>query len=666
MAVNDRWREGMAVVVCLTGLFSVPARAESADSLDDAVLPLFQAHEGTVTAAARLLDSGVEFRFRADQPMPTASLIKLPVMVAAYAAVKSGATTLETPLTWTADDLVPGSRSLDKLSPGTTVSLRDAIRMMIAESDNTATNLVLGAIGLDAVKATMDGLGLPGLRIHSPVYRRGASVDLDASRRFGLGQGTAAEFVRLAELIESRALERQGLVAEGACGEMLDHLRACEDRSMSPRDLPAGVTVAHKTGWVSGTRTDAGIIETKAGPIAFCLLTTDNRDRRGPGGSADDLAARFAAELVAYATALDPPPPGPLSQGGQGDLVADLQRTLNARLPPEAAISVDGDFGPGTAAAVRRFQESKGLPVTGSVDEGTWRALGELVTAVGPRPERVELQARQPADDPLGPPFVTAKAWAIVDRAGGELVAGHEPDAFRHPASIVKVMTAVLVLEAAAADPAVLEETIHVSERAGLETGSRAGILPGDRVSVGDLLYGLMLPSGNDAAGAFAEHFGERLGPGEGDAHDRFVAAMNARATALGLESTRYGNPHGKTVEGCGTTARETAALARHALGLQRFREIVGTRERWATLANAAGHSRPVVWRNTNRLLGIEGYSGVKTGTTFAAGCCLASCGGRAGQELIVVVLGSSSSDARYTDTRNLFQYGWRRSEPPR
>jgi D-alanyl-D-alanine carboxypeptidase (penicillin-binding protein 5/6) len=650
----------------LLGGFQAALAVESADSLDDAILPLIQAHEGTVGAAARHLGSGVEFRYQADRPMPTASLVKLPVMVAAYAAEHAGRVSLDDGLELKAGDLVPGSRVLAKLSPGATFTLRDAIRMMIADSDNTATNLVLERIGLESVNATLDRLGLPGIRIHSPVYRRGDSVDLPASQQFGLGRGTAAEFVRLAELIETRDLERRGEVAEGSCQEMLDHLRACEDRAMSPRDLPAGVTVAHKTGWVSGIRTDAGIIETKAGPIAFSLLTTDNRDQRGPGGAADDLAARFAAELVAYFLAASPPAPGPLAVGARGELVADVQRTLNARLPSDATITVDGDFGPGTAAAVRRFQESAGLPVTGGVDEATWGALGQLVTAVGPIPDRVELSPRQPADPLQGPPFVTAKAWAIVDVASGKVVAGLEADAVRQPASIVKVMTALLVLEAAAVDAAVLEETIHVSERAGTETGSSAGLRPGDRVTVGDLLYGLMLPSGNDAAVAFAEHFGPRLHAGAADAHDRFVAAMNARAASLGLESTRYGNPHGKTVEGCGSTATETALLVRTALAIPRFREIVGTRERWATLPNQAGYSRPVVWRNTNRLLGIEGYSGVKTGTTFAAGCCLASCGERSGRELIVVVLGSSSSDARYTDTRNLFQYGWGQSNPTR
>ena len=644
-------------LACVAACTIRTGAAESADSLDDALLPLIEAHEGIVAAAARHPATGAEFRFQADRPMPTASLVKLPVMVAAYAAAHAGRLSLDDRLELAAGDLVPGSRVLDKFSPGAAFTLRDAIRMMIAESDNTATNLVLAKVGIEAVNETMAALGLAGIRIHSPVYRGGESVDPAGSRRFGLGRGTAAEFTTLAELIDSRDLERRGLVGQGACEAMLGHLRACEDRSVSPRDLPAGVRVAHKTGFVPGTRTDAGILETKAGPIAFCILTTENRDRRGPGGAADDLAARFAAELVAFFTATLPPPAGPLSVGSEGEIVFDLQRSLNARLPADAAITVDGSFGPNTAAAVRRFQTANGREATGAVDEATWRALSPLVTADAPA---TAPPAKQPADDPTAPPIVTAKAWIVVDGRSGEMLAGGDPDAVRQPASIVKVMTALLALEAAADDAEVLAETVRVSERAGTESGSSAGLRPGDRVSVRELLDGLMLPSGNDAAVALAEHFGSRLAAGEADPHDRFVAAMNARAVALGMQATRYGNPHGKTVEGCGSTPRDTAVLVRTALALPEFRAVVASRERRTTLVNDAGYTRPVVWRNTNRLLGIEGYTGVKTGTTQAAGCCLAAAGERAGRQLVVIVFGSSSTDSRFADTRNLFLHGWR------
>jgi D-alanyl-D-alanine carboxypeptidase (penicillin-binding protein 5/6) len=651
-------RRSTALTTLTCGLIALAATtslaAESADSLDDVLLPLLEAHEGTVAAAVRHLESGIGFTYRADERMPTASLIKLPVMVAAYAAAHAGQVKFDSRITLAAADLVPGSAVLDKLSPGAEFTLRDAVRMMIAASDNTATNLVLARIGLPATNALLDRLALPGIRLNSFVYRRDTALDPDRSRNFGLGCGTAGDFLKLLAMIHSGDLERRGLVAAGDSQAMIDHLLACEDRGMSPRDLPAGYRVAHKTGLVSGTRTDAGLIIGPAGPIAFCLLTADNRDRRAPGGPADDLAARFAREAVDYFAAVraEARGPEPLAEGAAGDLVAELQRTLNARLEG-SALAPDGEFGPATAAAVKRFQGQSRLPETGTVDAATWRALGPLVAAAA----AAELPPRTAPDDPATPPAVTCAAWAVADAATGDVLLSHEADLPRSPASIVKVMTALLVLETAAAGPGALDETLVVSDRAGTETGSSAGLRPGDSAPVRDLLYGLLLPSGNDAAVALAEHVGRTLGPG--DPLAEFVAAMNRRAAALGLAATAYANPHGKTAPGAGSTARDTARLVREALRLDLFREIVATRERTATLANAAGYRREVVWRNTNRLLGIEGYTGVKTGTTHAAGCCLAAHGERGGRGIIVVVLGSTSTESRYADTRNLFRHAW-------
>lgn len=642
------------------------AAADTADSFDDLLLPLLEAHEGRVAAAVRHLGTGQAFAYRAAERMPTASLVKLPVMVAVYAAAHAGELRLDAPLTLAAGDLVPGSQVLDKLSPGATFTVRDAVRMMIAASDNTATNLVLGRIGLPATNALLDRLALPGIRLNALVYRRDTSLDPDRSRACGLGCGTAAEFVELLALLHGRELERRGVVGAGDCAAMLDHLLACEDRDVSPRDLPPGYRVAHKTGLVSGTRTDAGIILGPAGPIAFCLLTADNRDLRAPGGDADDLAARFARAVVRQfeAIAAEGRADMPLAAGASGELVAELQRTLGRRLdgpPPD----VDGAFGPGTAAAVRRFQAQAGLPATGAVDAATWAALGPLLgaaeTAVASDAEGPP--ARAAPDDPAGPPIVTSAAWAVADAATGAVLLGHEADAPRSPASIVKVMTALVVLDAAAGRSGGFDEMVVVSDRAGVETGSTAGLRPGDSVAVGDLLFGLLLPSGNDAAVALAEHVGARLGAG--DPLDAFVAAMNRRAAALGLADTSYANPHGKTHPDAGSTARDTARLVAEALRSERFREIVATRRHAAMLANAAGYRREVVWRTTNRLLGIEGYAGVKTGTTHAAGCCLAALGARGGRELVVVVLGATSSDARYADARNLFRHAWRTLGPP-
>lgn len=656
------WRRGGACVwapVLLVPM-ALARAADVEDSLRDAIQPLLAAHEGVVAAAVRHLETGKGFSSSADRPMPLASLVKVPVMVAAYAAAHDGRLALDEPATFAAADVVPGSAVIDKLSPGATFTLRDAIRMMIATSDNTATNIVIRRIGLPATNELLDRLGLPGIRLNSYVFRRETSLDPERSREFGLGSGTAADLVRLMNLIHGGDLERDGVVAAGASQAMLDHMLACEDRGTAGRDLPAGVKAAHKTGLVSGVRTDAGVILGPAGPIAFCVLTKDNRDRKAPHGPADDLIAKVArAALDAFERTGPegrPLEPRPLVAGASGRLVEELQRSLNARLPEAERLGVDGEFGPATAAGVRSFQRSAGLPETGAVDAATWRALGPVVSGTD---AVVPLAPVAPADAPGDPPVVTAAAWAVVDADSGDLVLGHNVDVKRQQASVTKLMTALLVLEHAAREPSFLAEATTVSPRAGTETGSTAQLRPGDRLSVGDLLAGLMLPSGNDAAVALAEHVGSRLA-GDGDPLVRFVAAMNARAVALGLPNTTYGNPHGLTVDGCGSTPREVATLAREAMKHSLLRDIVATRRRTATLENIDGYRREVVWNNTNKLLGIEGYTGIKTGTTTPAGCCLAACGERGGRRLIVVVLGSTSTESRYADSRNLFRHAWR------
>jgi len=348
-------------------------------ALRDALSPLVAAHEGTVAAAVRHLGTGASYVHDADRPMPLASLVKVPVMVAAYAAAREGRVSLDDRLTFSADDVVPGSAVIDKLSPGATFTLRDAVRMMIASSDNTATNLVIRRIGLPATNEVLDRIGLPGIRLNSLVYRRESSVDVARSREFGLGNGTAAELVRLMAMIHARDLERDGVVAEGACEAMLGHMLACEDRGTAGRDLPPGVKVAHKTGLVSGVRTDAGVILGPAGPIAFCVLTKENRDRKAPGGPADDLIARFARAAVDACGLTGSEDrtegPRPLAAGASGRLVEDLQRSLNARLPDDQRLGVDGEFGPATAAGVRAFQKRSSLPETGIVDAATRKTI---------------------------------------------------------------------------------------------------------------------------------------------------------------------------------------------------------------------------------------------------------------------------------------------------
>ena len=652
------------------GGLAIPVPAAIAASLESKLMPLVRAYKGRVAVAIKHLPSGASFAYRAAEPMPTASLIKFPVMVEAYRQAHAGSIDLGKRLRLRQEDQVPGSGILAAhFSPGAEITLRDAIRLMIAYSDNTATNLVLDQIGIASVAKGMEWLGLPNTKIHSKVYRRDTSVFPERSQRFGLGSTTAEEMVRLYEL-----LYRRQLVSEAACGEMLEHLLCCEDRTKIAALLPRGTKVAHKSGAVGKIRCDAGLVFSPNGPMAMCVLTDGNQDRRWDD---DNAAHRLCAEIARQAFEHFNPHVGGVTEraaevlrlGATGRSVEDLQRTLNARLQPSPELSVDGDFGPATRDAVMRFQKEKGLPASGEVGPATWAAIGTLVTEDPPVPDpdavNSQTLAKEPADDPDGPPLVTCKAWAVADGRDGRLLWGWNAEAPLHIASTTKIMTAYVVLKLAAQEPALLGQPVVFSELADATRGSTSGIRAGEELPVRELLYGLLLPSGNDAAVALAEHFGNRFAPAAradspGGPLDRFVAEMNRQAESLGMEHTSFRNPHGLTEPGHQSSAADLAKLAYAALQLPAFRGYVGTRQHACSLRGPGGYRRNVLWKNTNRLLAIEGFGGVKTGTTEEAGACLVSSGRRGEDERIIVVLGASSSDSRYVDARNLFLWAWR------
>jgi D-alanyl-D-alanine carboxypeptidase (penicillin-binding protein 5/6) len=273
-------------------------------------------------------------------------------------------------------------------------------------------------------------------------------------------------------------------------------------------------------------------------------------------------------------------------------------------------------------------------------------------------------QPRAFSETLVGPPVVTAKSWSIVDAKTGGSFAGLEADVKRDMASTTKVMTAYIVIDMIEKDPKILDEVVTFSRRAGRTEGSSAKIAEGEKVEVKHLLYGLMLPSGNDAAVAFAEHFGARteaakLVPKGLDSLAVFIAEMNRRAAELGLSKTAFANPHGLTSPTHKSTTIDLAKLAMAALKKPLFRTVVGTKQYSGPVTTAAGMPRTASWTNTNQLLSMTEYYGMKTGTTSAAGSCLIAGGVKDGDDLIVVLLGCSSNESRYADARNLFRWAW-------
>lgn len=279
-------------------------------------------------------------------------------------------------------------------------------------------------------------------------------------------------------------------------------------------------------------------------------------------------------------------------------------------------------------------------------------------------PPAIRVEAVSPQADAPGvaapPAGIAAKAWAVVDGKTGTLLGGfHEAEA-RPIASTTKVMTAWVILQRADQNPKLLDEEIRFSERAAATRGSSCRLKVGERLPVRELLYGLLLPSGNDAAVALAEHFGPRLHAGEPAKEDgvgMFVAEMNRQAKRLQLAQTRFLDPNGLARNQA--SARDLAVLTWHAMQNAHFRSYVKTRVHECAVRAGADSKRRVTWKNTNRLLADANCDGVKTGTTNAAGACLVASAHHGADHFIVVVLGSTSGDGRYEDARKLFRWAW-------
>jgi beta-lactamase class A len=284
----------LALLLCAMAADPAPA---SDCGLEERLQPLIKAHKGKVAVAVKHLETGACFYHNADEVMPTASLIKVAVLIETYSQAGEGKLKLTDHVTLHQADKVPGSGILTThFSEGASFPLRDAARLMIAYSDNTATNLVLDRVGIANVNRRMADWGCPQTRINAKVFRGSTtSVDPERTRRYGLGSTTAREMAHLFEELETSTRLRPALKQV-----VLGHLKKNEDRDKFSRLLPADVVVAHKDGATDDTRTDAGILETPGGVVVVVVLTTHNADQRWQSDNAGNLlCARVAREVCA-------------------------------------------------------------------------------------------------------------------------------------------------------------------------------------------------------------------------------------------------------------------------------------------------------------------------------------------------------------------------------
>lgn len=237
-------------------------------------------------------------------------------------------------------------------------------------------------------------------------------------------------------------------------------------------------------------------------------------------------------------------------------------------------------------------------------------------------------------------PDVNSRACVVIDRKTNCVLFGKNENTKKKMASTTKIMTATIIIEKCN-----LSDTIEISKKAAGTGGSRLGLKTGDKITVLDLLYGLMLRSGNDAAVALAEYAGRDI--------NGFAELMNAKALELGLTNTHFETPHGLDSNEHYTTAYELALLSNYALNNPTFAKIVGTKNYTITI-----NGSPKALSNTNELLGnMEGVYGIKTGFTNGANRCLVTACKRNNMDIICVVLGADTKKFRTIDSIKLINY---------
>lgn len=240
-------------------------------------------------------------------------------------------------------------------------------------------------------------------------------------------------------------------------------------------------------------------------------------------------------------------------------------------------------------------------------------------------------------------PIINSRAGVIYDRTSGEIIWGKDENSKRKMASTTKIMTATVVLE----NVNNLSDTVIISSKSAGVGGSRLGLSKGDKITVRDLLYGLMLKSGNDCAIALAEYVCESV--------DNFVDKMNEKAKNLGLKQTHFVTVNGLDEEEHYTTAVELAKMTNYALNNDEFRKIVGTTSYMVTIN---GYGKTI--GNTNELLGnLNGVYGVKTGFTNGANRCLVTSIKRNDMDIICVVLGADTKKDRTKDSIKIIEYAF-------
>lgn len=303
------------ILACLAPAGHAQDGAALLSSLKESITPF----HGKVSLYAHDRATGKTVAIDADQPVPTASVIKLGILYTALEQIRAGKTHFSDPLTLRHDDQVPGSGVLLFFDTPMQLTLKDALSMMISESDNTATNLVIDHLGLNTIDDQLTALGMKNTWLYKKVYRPASGPMPPDQPQFGLGKTTAREMGELMERFVTCDLGPNpiGTAAtapvsasdqasdQALCGAALHMLKAQFFRNSIPRYLEKLDTtegdsaIANKTGALDHVRNDVGAVYTKHGTIIISEFTHDNADTSWtPDNEAEVLMAKLAKQIV--------------------------------------------------------------------------------------------------------------------------------------------------------------------------------------------------------------------------------------------------------------------------------------------------------------------------------------------------------------------------------
>lgn len=271
--MNPKILKRLAIFLVLVSS-SVCAQTDKEPTLDKRVRAEVAQFKGKVSLFAKNLDSGAVYALGADDQVPTASTIKLAVMVEAFSRVAEGKAKWTDELVLTKEKKVGGAGILPEFTEGLRLTLRDGVTLMMVLSDNTATNLVIDVLSADAINARMDSLALKETRLMRRVFGGGESLEgrKEKNKRFGLGRTSPREMVALME-----KLERGEIISPTASKEMLDLMK----REQGTNGIWRGqwrVQKATKSGALDALRSNVGIIYHPRGRIAMAITCNEMPD----------------------------------------------------------------------------------------------------------------------------------------------------------------------------------------------------------------------------------------------------------------------------------------------------------------------------------------------------------------------------------------------------